>query len=308
MATAAPAYSTPSRDDLAREIRTYAPAMYLYLGSPKWKPLEVFGRTLYVPPHLKGEPEVEHPTERLKDKASGENLGPKMVKADGRLAVRDLWGILRDKKANNRPTGVGMLEGQDAGAIVMFVVDNYGDQGVVWLRGDETDAQRQAYSKKLYARSRRVWAEGERAARDEFVKNFLASPVNKGRIPPPPKPTQIEAQEVIDEMAVEGRNAEFICTISYDWEGNSFEKYARHMKAAHGRIVEPPKDEAAKSPKRPAGVGGGAPIEDLEGHSEAGTVLGAGLPMLGADEVVSAGGRKVRVDHESPAKQRKRGR
>ena len=254
MATAL-AYSAPSRDQLAQDIRRFKPAMYLYQGSSEWLPMEIFGTTFWIPPHLEGEPAVEHPTRRIMDPATGNPLGPEIVKADGLMAVRDVYGILRDKKMMNRPIGVGLLEGQDAGAIVMFAVENYGERGVVWLRGDETDDQRKGVSRKLYSRFIRGWAENERATRAAFVAKFEENVANKGRIPPPPTQNQIRAQEILDTLSVERRTgAEYICTLAYDWEGNTWEKYARHMKAAHGRIEAPPKDETTDKPGRARAV------------------------------------------------------
>jgi hypothetical protein len=248
MATAL-AYSAPSRDQLAQDIRRYKPAMYLYQGSPEWLSMEIFGSTFWLPPHLEGEPMVDHPVRRIMDSNTGNPLGPETVKADGLLAVRDIYGILRDKKMMNRPTGIGLLDGQDAGAIVMFAVENYGERGVVWLRGDETDNRAKDVSKKLYARFIRGWAKSEQDTRTAFVAMWNVA--NKGRVPPPPTDNQNRAQEILDTLAVDRRSgAEFICTVAYDWEGNSWEKYARHMKAAHGRIEQRPKDDTAERPGR----------------------------------------------------------
>ena len=251
-------YSAPSRDQLAQDIRRYKPAMYLYQGSPEWLSMEIFGSTFWLPPHLQGEPEVEHPVRRIMDPNTGNPLGPEMVNADGMIAVRDVYGILRDKKMMNRPIGIGLLEGQDAGAIVMFAVENYGERGVVWLRGDETDDQRKDVSKKLYSRFIRGWAKSEQDTRAAFVAKFEQNVANKGRVPPPPTDNQIRAQEILDTIAVDRRSgAEFICTVAYDWEGNTWEKYARHMKAAHGRIEERPKDDTAERPGRARTVSAG---------------------------------------------------
>jgi len=244
-------YSAPSRDQLAQDIRRYKPAMYLYQGSPEWLSMEIFGTTFWIPPHLPGEPLVDHPVRRLIDPVTGNPLGPETVNADGMIAVRDVYGILRDKKMMNRPIGIGLLEGQDAGAIVMFAVENYGERGVVWLRGDETDLQRKDVSRKLYARFIRGWAQSEQAARAAFKAKWDENVVNKGRMPPPPTANQNRAQEILDSLSIDRRTgAEFICTVAYDWEGNTWEKYARHMKAAHGRIEERPKDDTAERPGR----------------------------------------------------------
>jgi hypothetical protein len=298
MSTAVAPYSPPSRTELANEIRQYAPAMYLYHACPEWLEMQIFGRSFWVPPHQEGEPLIEHPQARARG-AHGEDLGPAMVKADGRLPVKDIYGILRDKKMLNRPIGVGLLEGQDAGSVVMFAVENYGERGIVWLRGDESDASRKTASRKLYIRFIRAWAEGERNARSEFLRRWQENKDNKGRVPPPPTPTQIRGQEILDTIATETRTgAEFICTVAYDWEGSTFEKYARHMKAAHGKIVTPPKDDGVEA--RPQGRG--LSVNELEALENP-TELEEGTP-------IAASGRGTRLpamDPTSPAANRRRG-
>lgn len=302
--TAVRGYSPPSREELAQEIRHYAPAMHLYQGSPEWLFMEIHGRMYHMPPDLGGRL-VEHPVKQQPDGR------PVMVPADGLLAVRDVYGILRDKRNFNRPTGVGLLEGQDSGAVVMFAVENYQERGVVWLRGDETDDVRKAASKKLYSRFIRGWAEQQRSARQEAVRNFQSKPENKGLVPPPPTPIQQRAQEILDNLAIEKREGhEFICNVCYGWEGSKFEKYAIHMKAAHGRVIEPPKDDTAENTGHGRSISG-SELASLETpvSGEGGTLegavppvaTGAGMSMAPTDP--RAGG--VAIDEESPAAQRR---
>lgn len=291
-------YAPPSRQELADEIRQFAPAMHLYQGSPEWLLIEVHGRTVCLPPDVGGDL-VEHPKEP-----------GKMVPGNGMLAVRDVYGILRDKRNFNRPTGIGLLEGQDAGSIVMFIVENYQERGVVWLRGDESDAPRKAASKKFYARYIKEWAEQQRAARSAFVANFQQRPENKGHVPPPPTPLQLRAQEILDSISLEGRGGDVhICQVCFGWEGTSWEKYARHMKAAHGRDEKPPQDETVENPGKARAIRGSdlaeleSPAEGAGGTVEGSappTVLGSGLAMAATDP--RAGG--TAIDHESPAARR----
>lgn len=298
-------YTPPSRTELAEEIRHYAPAMHLYQGSPEWVTIEVHGRLVHFPPDLGGTL-VDHPTKR---DAAG---GPARVPADGRIAVRDVYGILRDPRNANRPYGIGLLPGQESSAIVMYLVENYQERGIVWLRGDETDQVRIDASKKLYSRFIRGWAEEQRGARAEFVRNFQDKPQNKGLVPPPPTPPQIRAQEILDSISIEGRQGhEFMCTVCYGWEGASFETYARHMKASHGRVVEKPKDEGAENVGRARAIRGDelaelenpAPVEGAAAAGPANTVIpGSGMSMAPTDS--RAGG--VPVDHDSPARNRRK--
>jgi hypothetical protein len=289
----------PSREELSREIRQHIPAMYLFHDCPEWLRMEIFGRDFWMPPRLEDEPMVEHPVFR---DAAGE---PVMVKADGTLPCRTIYGIHRDARTN-RPTHVGPLTGQDADAIIVFAVENYGERGVLWLRGDETDKKRKETSRKLYARWVRGWAESERAARSEFVSKFQTNPQNKGRVPPPPTPNQLRAQNLLDSQAISERASTFVCMVAYDWEGESWEKYARHMKAAHGQTVERPKDDTTANPGKARTV----TAEEIESLSSAGGaadpaagVIGAGMAMAAPGIIPGVGTKEV--DIENPKDQRK---
>jgi len=240
----------PTRDELAQDIRQHLPAMFLFHDCAEWLPMEVFGRTQYLPPYHKDLHLVPHPVLRQIDPDTKKDLGPLMVQANGRLAVRDTYGIKRDARTN-KPLSVGLLEGQNAPDVVIYAVETYGERGVVWLRGDDSDAERMDKSRKLYMRFVRGWAEGERAARAELVRRFLDNPANKGRVPPPPKPNQIRAQEILDNQDSRERTAAHICLIGYDWEGDDWDAYARHMKAAHAQVVTRPRDDGAE-PTTPA--------------------------------------------------------
>jgi len=311
MSTAIAPYSPPSRAELAREIQVYAPAMYLFHACPEWLEMQIFGRSFWMPPHQDGESLVEHPIVRVRG-TQGEDLGPLMVKADGKLPVKDIYGILRDKRMLNRPIGVGLLEGQDAGSVVMFAVENYGERGVVWLRGDDTDVSRKAASRKLYVRFIRAWAEGERNARAEFIRRWQENKDNKGRIPPPPTATQIRGQEILNTIATETRTgAEFICTICYGWEGGKFESYARHMKAAHGHVVQPPKDDTVKTRAQGRTALSAAELDALETPPPDETTpiaaSGKGTRLPAMDPTSPAAGRERRARQpQPPPRSRKR--
>src|SRR5258706_9404650 len=171
----------PTREELAQDIRQHLPAMYLFHDCSEWLPMEIFGRTQFLPPYRKGLPLIPHPVLREIREVEGikRDVGPLMVQANGRLAVRDTYGIKRDPRTN-KPLLVTLLEGQNAADVVIFAVETYGERGVVWLRGDESDAERMEKSRKLYMRYVRAWAEGERTARAELVRRFFEKPANKG--------------------------------------------------------------------------------------------------------------------------------
>ncbi len=150
----------PTREELAQDIRQHLPAMYLFHDCSEWLPMEIFGRTQFLPPYRKGLPLIPHPVLREIREVEGikRDVGPLMVQANGRLAVRDTYGIKRDPRTN-KPLLVTLLEGQNAADVVIFAVETYGERGVVWLRGDESDAERMEKSRKLYMRYVRAWAE-----------------------------------------------------------------------------------------------------------------------------------------------------
>lgn len=260
MATAAQ-YRAPSRDELANEIRSYAPAMCLYRGSPEWLRMEIGGRDFHIPPHLPGEPMIPHPTITEKD---GE---PRLVRADGKVGIRDVYGILRDIKNRNQPIGVGLLVGMDAGSLVMFAAENYKDAGVVFLRGDKSDDGRMEASRKQYQQHKLAWAKQEKDARAAVVKSVKDK--DPSAIPPPPTRNQIMAQEILDAAALSQRTgAEFICQVCWGWEGDSFEKYATHMLAAHGRRIQSPEQETTDAPGKATPINVAeleAPVEATDG-------------------------------------------
>jgi len=285
----------PSRDELAADIRHHLPAMYLFHDCAEWLPMEIFGRTQYLPPYRAGLPLIPHPVLRDINPDTKQDLGPLMVQANGRLAVRDTYGIKRDPRSN-KPLSVGLLDGQNAADIVIFACDVYGDRGVIWLRGDDTDASRMDVSRKFYMRYVRGWAEGECAARLAQVGKFFENKENANRKPPPPTQRQIRARNILDNMDIRERSAIFICQIDYDWEGDDFETYARHMKAAHGKIVKPPVDETV-DPNTPAKVLSQAEINALvtSGAGEENPnaeVPGAGMSMEGSTVPT--------IDHTNP--------
>src|SRR5258706_1008229 len=171
----------PTREELAQDIRQHLPAMYLFHDCTEWLPMEIFGRTQWLPPYQKDLRLVPHPVLRELREVNGvKRDAPLMVQANGRLAVRDTYGVKRDARTN-KPLSVSLLEGQNAPDVVIFAVETYGERGVVWLRGDDSDAERMDKSRKLYMRYVRGWAEGERTARNELVRRFFENPANNSK-------------------------------------------------------------------------------------------------------------------------------
>jgi hypothetical protein len=231
-------YTPPTRAEIVADLRRYAPGLEVYQPADEWLRIEFGGRDYWIPPDLEGDL-VPHPV-LLEKGEDGEDV-PKMVPANGRLRIKDAYGYHRDRRG--RATGIGLLEGMDAGSWVSYALENYGHRGLVWLKGDDParDQKAQEAGRKLWYRYRKTWAEQEREARAAFIRNWEAIPGNKGRVPPPPTSQQIKAQEFLDAQRESGRTgAEFICP-SGCWEGSDFKKFQRHMRAAHGKDVADPK-------------------------------------------------------------------
>lgn len=245
---------TPETLELERELQQSVPGLVIYRDAPEGFAFEIGGRHYWIPPDLHNdEAMVEHPfiTEcalcgvssvRSCSSPEAHEPQPLMVRADGRLEVKQVYGVLRDDKG--KPAGLGPLKGFDPIGLVRYVVNNYGrSQGCVWLKGDGTDRQRMKASRKLYLAGRIAWATQEVEARQEYVRRFELNPNNRGRVPPPPMPTQLRAQEILDEQDAETR-AEHICLVCYGYETDDPKAFARHMKRSHNRDWEPDKAES----------------------------------------------------------------
>ena len=236
MSVAAP--PLPSHNDLLRELRANMPAMYLHNAGPEWFRLTFSSREYWMPPTLDGEPLVEHPVTGYQ------------VKADGTLAVRDAYGPTRNDQG--RPNGVNPLKGHDAVSLIKYALEKYQKRGITWLQGNHTDEARKAAARKAYYKHIETWARQEVDARAEFVRKWQDQPNNKGRVPPPPKPTQVRAQEILDAGRDDKRSgAEFICKFGC-YETSDAEKFARHMRVNHAEVWAPPVLEESRATKKAA--------------------------------------------------------
>ena len=242
-----PASLTVTPDELAEDIRQHARGMPLYNPDGRWFHFEYGGRQFWVPPDLGGKA-TEHPVET---DAKGR---PLVVKGDGILEVKDQYGFLFEKPGSRKVTGYGLLPGMDAIAIVVYAQGNYGNRGIVWLRGDETDEDRKRFAKAQLVKAKRAWAEEEVQARAAFLEHWKRTPSHQGRIPPPPTVTQREAQEFLDSnLAADQRTgAEFMCPF-WDYETEDWDRYARHMRVAHGKQVTKARPAPGAPQTEPAG-------------------------------------------------------
>jgi hypothetical protein len=223
-----------SRHDIEQQLRRSAPVRVAFWAGKEWLDVVVFERHYFFPPNLGGR-EIE------------DKLDPsKRIKADGRLRISDNYVPVLDKKHNTR--GMRAEPGASADDVVAYLVENYGDRGVAWLRPEFTEAQTAAViaeAERRYAKANRSWAEQEIQARNAVVENWRKQPGNAGRdisSAPPPTATQKRAMEFLDSLAGVDefgvQRGQYVCTHEgYDTDDAAL--FARHMKASHGTDWSP---------------------------------------------------------------------
>lgn len=220
--------------DIAQELRRANPARYVFNPASEWVVVPFGRQVLIFPPDLPGAPLVAHPAERIDGK-------PVMVPANGTLKVQDNFGPVLDTKTRMFLKGIRPIQGESADDFLRFIAGTtkYRNNGFTWLRNDGQDEQRKRDAKKLYQSARRGWAEQELATRAETVANFKKLPGSAGQPLPPPKPTQIEAQEFLDSLLTQqaGVGTLYSCEHGCAVATNDFAKYAAHMKARHKEDV-----------------------------------------------------------------------
>jgi len=224
-------FTPPSDAELMAEIRQYAPKLTLYNGGDDFFARDVSGTICRFTPDLKGK-EVRHP-----------ETG-KLVKCDGLLLVSDRYGRLQDPMRRTFTGATGLVPGGSSIEVMKYLVLNYGERGIVWLRGDGRDEERKQAAKTLYRNFRRGWAEGQRERRNSDLERHKKDPNAANRELPRPTNDQRRAQILLDSMADEGLGLyEFVCKFGCsDFE--KFDDYARHMKKNHGIDAPPPGPQA----------------------------------------------------------------
>jgi hypothetical protein len=257
----------PSRTDLMQELRKAERPFILYHYGKEWRRIALCGSDYYFPPVIEGKkvPSPVHLDAEGKPiyfEADGIIIDPQ-----GQRGLRTCYGFIRNIRDKNRVIGYGPVPGMSHTDLVMLAVENYGEEGIVWLPGDETDAARKAASKRLYFQTARRQAEDNEASRQQFLRHWNSIASNRGRIPPPPTAVQRKAIEILDEIRKEERGGnEWICPHGCsDWK--EFDKYAAHMRTAHGKLVTPPTVDTGGPELRATGLPE-APAYDDESRGE----------------------------------------
>lgn len=231
-------YTPPTMDEVNLALVESRIIPTLYRAGIDWYSWSYLGETLWIPPHLTGEPMVEAPR---RHPAHGTT---QRFKADGKLVIRARIGEIWDDKPGKGRFNThvrGVLPGWSPHEIVGFALLNHTDRGIVLLRGDEAlDTLAMAHSRKLVYAAKYAWADQHRKARAEEVQRFRGNPLNANVPDPPASPIQKQAQAWLDEFAAADTSQRYKCKYGCsDWSDRDL--YVRHMQVAHRET--PPADE-----------------------------------------------------------------
>jgi hypothetical protein len=245
--------SSPTANDFKLHLRDLQRGYSIYQADRRWFSFDHAGITYHVPPDLslEGVELAEHPVERDK---SGR---PKMVPANGRLEIKDRWGVLYDAPRDiphGKMTrkGFGPIKGEEASSVLIYVMTNFAARGLVILSGDQAvDEARIAAARKKNVVHRMEWAEQQRAARLEYLEKFKKA--KPGGTPDPPTRDQIEAQELLDRAKLERRHVAALVCDHGDYETTNWNKFVDHMLAAHD-VRNPPMPDWVRAQMEAAGL------------------------------------------------------
>jgi hypothetical protein len=210
----------------------------VYWAGRDWLFTQYAGIFYEIPPDLDGRM-IAHPYRR-----NSSDMTPLMVRADGRLEIRDRIGsdgeVTKDGSAQD---------------IAAFLVEKHFRHGLALLgQGPEKDARAIAYAKQQAKEAKRLACEADTDAWKAHIKKWLESPANKGKPLPVPPQRIADAQDYLDDLATEVvEEFKYTCQVCGSIRTNDFERYARHMKASHGEDVAPPEATSAAPPEASGG-------------------------------------------------------
>lgn len=221
-----------SRDEIAERIRKHQRGIVLYSPHREWRRARALGGVVWFPPDLEGKL-VPHPI--LRDRSNE----PEIVKANGRVEVRDRYGYVYSRNAKVRPR-MAMMSGQDALAIAVHLVQKWPD--IVELSGGAEDrglieSAKRNHRKMIVTQAQRTWN-----SRIGFLALWRKE--NPGQDPPPPTRRQREAREVLDASEQEQPWKTFVCRHCWmDWD--ELAAYQAHMQKKHNITIEDPTKKKA---------------------------------------------------------------
>jgi len=241
MATAA-LPKPPSHQQFQQQLRRLMPGLTVYGPFDEWQDLRVFGLTLFLPPDLNGAIEP-HP-----------QTGEPTV-CDGTLVIRDRYPTMVNPKTGaleaQKDSSGKAIEGQTAQAFVEYLThrEHYGQMGLVWLPGLRerdpkspdmlTDDEIKRLARQAYLEFQRKQDERILEARAEFKSNWEKHPAHRGTPCPPPNDRENAAMERLQERRLK-KSIKYECDVP-DCPGyavDDWEKFSKHMKAAHDKVVK----------------------------------------------------------------------
>lgn len=208
----------PSAAELERALRDKIPGLTVYNPSSTWLRLQVYGIFYWIPPDMGGAVE-NHP------------VTGKPTVCDGRLSLRGRYLTQKDSSGK-------VIEGQDAGSMVKYVVSvgPYGEFGVCWLPGDseQQDKVLVENARRIYSRYQESRDEMIVARRVEFKANWEKGP-RRHEACPPPTPQETAAMDRLQKRQREA-SYKYECDVPNcptGYAANEWDRFVSHMKAAH---------------------------------------------------------------------------
>jgi hypothetical protein len=214
----------PTVAEMEKWMREKMPGIKIYSPHDDFLPLEVHGRTdLYATPDLGGEIRP-HPITEVD------------IVCDGITEIRGRYPNQKDSSGKK-------IEGQDANAIVHFLISKhpYGELGLTWVPGDrDIDNQIKEASQSIHREYRFLQDEQIVGRRSEFKANWEKNPQMRGRPVPPPSEIELAAMDRLQERRLSRKKYLFECDVEGcpGYAANQWPKFARHMEASHGYSAE----------------------------------------------------------------------
>lgn len=227
MATFAHKIAPPSHTEIMAQVVANMPALYVYNPSPYWIKQMAAGLWFYIPPDLGGK-EIHHEIWSTEEK-------PVMVKADGILAIRSIYG-----KDKTKAPIIG------ADGVISVLISSRGEMGLCFLPGGAQDVLIKKQAQGVWQQFRIFQAQRELAAWGEKLNKHNLNPATKGAFPPIPSKAVLEAMVFLDEYALGQKDGGYRCkdcglltTDQTVWE--------KHLKASgHMDMQESSKDRAPR--------------------------------------------------------------
>ena len=223
---------------IAERIKASTPVQKLYNPSNEWVTQNVGGLIYTLPPDGYARP-------------VGEEKGEERL-YDGILEVTDQYGVSKEerkaaKSQRRKPLANAVVV--NAYQVVQHLITKLRNRGVVFLMGDEGDAELMRQARETWAEFQYKQADSILAAYNNRTAAWHRDPRNAGRYAPSMSEREIQAQEVVDAWQ-SGRleKYRFLCPQRDGYGTNDQAKFDLHMRVSHPATEQP---EPAKKRGRP---------------------------------------------------------